>query len=304
MIFHEIYGCYYNTVAKILTEAVKGELDEDRLFKLVSENAFSESALTVIPALKNEKWQLLKSDFSTPILHSPTLPLTLAQKRWLKAVSLDPRIRLFNVDFSFLDGVTPLFTPEDYTVFDKYGDGDDYSDEHYIKIFRELLFAVKNKKKVKVAYRGTKGSFGIYEGDPYRLEYSEKDDKFRVLLHSCRKASMLRVSGIESVKIVGEAYKGNLNKIVKSEQSFTLELVNRRNALERIMFHFAHFKKEAEKLPDGRYRIRIYYDITDETELVIRVLSFGPFVEVTKPAKFRNLITERLLAQKMSDEKE
>lgn len=298
MIFHEIYGCYYNTVAKILCEALNGELTEKSLADVVKKNAFSESVLTVIPALKTEKWQLLKSDFSTPILHAPTMPLTLAQKRWLKALTLDPRIKLFDADFSFLDGVRPLFTPDDYTVFDKYSDGDDFSDENYIKIFRELLFAAENEKKVKIFYRGSKGSVGVYEGDPYKLEYSEKDDKFRVLLRSCRKGSMLRVGGIQAVNIVGDAQKCNTHDAVKSEKSFTVEVVNRRNSLERVLFHFAHFKKEAEKITDECYRIKIYYDITDETELVIRVLSFGPFVKVTAPESFKALITERLLMQK------
>ena len=83
-----------------------------------------------------------------------------------------------------------------------------------------------------------------------------------------------------------------------------MELLDHRNALERVMLHFAHFKKEAEKISDERYRIKIFYDSSDETELVIRVLSFGPFVEVTEPQNFRNLIIERLERQKNIQNKE
>jgi len=122
MLFHEIYGCYYNAVAEILHQAVNGELTEKGMQKIVTEKAFSESFLTVVPSLKDEKWQLLKKDLSTPIKHEPSMPLTDLQKRWLKAISLDPRVKLFDADFSFLDDVEPLFTPDDYTVFDKYND--------------------------------------------------------------------------------------------------------------------------------------------------------------------------------------
>ena len=92
--------------------------------------------------------------------------------------------------------------------------------------------------------------------------------------------------------------------MLESTEHITLELLDHRNALERVMLHFAHFKKEAEKISDERYRIKIFYDSSDETELVIRVLSFGPFVEVTEPKDFRNLIIERLKRQKNIQNKE
>ena len=43
MLFHEIYGCYYNAVAEILHKAVNGELTEKGMQKIVTEKAFSES---------------------------------------------------------------------------------------------------------------------------------------------------------------------------------------------------------------------------------------------------------------------
>ena len=43
MLFHEIYGCYYNAVAEILHQAVNGELTEKGMQKIVTEKAFSES---------------------------------------------------------------------------------------------------------------------------------------------------------------------------------------------------------------------------------------------------------------------
>ena len=47
MLFHEIYGCYYNAVAKILHQAVNGELTEKGMQKIVTEKAFSESFLHI-----------------------------------------------------------------------------------------------------------------------------------------------------------------------------------------------------------------------------------------------------------------
>lgn len=298
MLFHEIYGNYYNAVAAILAEAVKGDLTEKRMNEIVSEKAFAESFLTIVPALKNGKWQLLDEVLSTPLEHKPSMPLTVLQKRWLKAISLDPRIKLFDVNFDFLGDVEPLFTPNDYVVFDKYNNGDPFEDNTYIKNFGVFLWAIRNKKRLKIRYHGNKGHFILMEGDLYRLEYSEKDDKFRVLLRNCSKGTFINLSGVERCTVIGNAYDDETDVALDGETYFILELTDERNSLERVMLHFAHFKKEAERLDDNKYKVKIYYDSSDETELVIRVLSFGPLVEVVEPQCFRNLIIERLLSQK------
>ena len=139
MIFSELYSAYYNTVAAILSRITLGECSEKELQRIVTEHAFGESALTILPALKSEKWQLVRPDITTPLAHKPTMPLTTLQKRWLKAISLDSRVKLFGMEFPALDGVEPLFTPSDYYVYDKYTDGDPFEDEEYIRQFRVIL---------------------------------------------------------------------------------------------------------------------------------------------------------------------
>ena len=64
------------------------------------------------------------------------------------------------------------------------------------------------------------------------------------------------------------------------------------------MLHFAHFEKQAERAENNKYILRLKYYENDETEIVIRVLSFGPYVKVLEPQGFVNLIKERLISQK------
>ena len=201
----------------------------------------------------------------------------------------------------FSDDVEPLFTPEDYVVFDKYNNGDPFEDSRYIKNFGTVLWAIRNKMRLKIRYHGNKGRFILMEGDPYKLEYSEKDDKFRVLVRNCEKGSIVNLAGIERCSVTGDAYGDDTDTVLDGETYFILELTDERNALERVMLHFAHFRKEAERLEDNKYKVKIYYDSSDETELVIRALSFGPLVEVKEPQSFRNLIVERLISQKNID---
>ena len=59
MIFHEIYSVYYQTVAKILEEALDHPLKQDEICNIIEKYAFSESILSIESALREQKWQLL-----------------------------------------------------------------------------------------------------------------------------------------------------------------------------------------------------------------------------------------------------
>lgn len=135
MIFSEFYGAYYNTIAVILTEAVAHPVSEQEMKRIIQQHAFEESKVTIPDAIRDEKWQLIKKDGTTPIKNRPSMPLSTLQKKWLKAVSCDPRVRLFGeIKFDFPD-VEPLFLPSDVIIFDQYKDGDPYQDPAYIAKF-------------------------------------------------------------------------------------------------------------------------------------------------------------------------
>ncbi len=300
MIFSELYSAYYNTVARILSSSLSGEYTEKELQKKVTENAFSESVLTIIPSLKSGKWQLTDSSLKPIIKKEPTMPLTTLERRWLKAVSLDPRVKLFGVEFPDLSGIEPLFTPDDYKVYDKYSDGDPFESEDYIRIFRTLYSAVKEKSPVKITYENRNGKMSWARLYPVGFEYSMKEDKLRVIAKGCL-FSKLNIRRIHTcVPYTGSA-PFNGNPKAEEKKDLVLLISNERNTLERAMLHFAHFEKKAERTSYGRYILRLKYYATDESELVIRVLSFGPTVKVIGPDDFVSLIKNRLDMQKSCD---
>lgn len=299
MLFSKLYSAYYNTVAAILTAAVDHPLLDKEFREIVEKHAFGESILNISPALKEGKWQLLKRDGSTPIHNVPTMPLTLLQKRWLKAIVQDPRIQLFGEEIPGIDDVEPLFLPEDVFVFDKYSDGDDYEDEVYISNFRLILDAIRNRYPLEITLENRRGNPSYRVVMPDYLEYSEKDDKFRLIGVGSRFGSTVNLGRIISCSKYEKPFnirEGKRNQ--PRPRSVIFELTDRRNALERVLLHFAHFEKQAERLDGNRYRITIYYDKDDETEIVIRILSFGPMIKVTAPQHFIELIKQRLLDQK------
>lgn len=298
MLFHEIYGCYYNTVAKILREAVRGELSDKKMRALCDDNAFAESFLAIIPALKSQKWQLLREDNTTPIKHEPELPLTTLELRWLKAVSLDPRIALFGADMEFMRDVEPLFTPEDIVITDKYSDGDDFADPVYIRCFRTLFTAVKNGKKARITYR-TEKTERTAVTTPYLFEYSEREDKLRVWVNGGKLGSVINLSRVTAAELLDETGDIPQECPADNKEQAVLEVRNERMAVERALLHFAHYEKETELLEDGGCRIRLWYSRADRSELAVQVMSFGPFVRAVEPESFVELIQERLREQKL-----
>jgi len=299
MMFSELYSAYYNAVAAILKEAGKRPVTDADMRRITERYAFGESILTIPSALKEERWQLLKADGTTVIKNEPEMPMTILQKRWLKSILLDPRLQLFGDMGINLDDVDPLFIPDDICVFDKYLDGDDYSNDTYRENFRLILDAVRNRYPLSIEIMNGKGKPGKKVLIPEYLEYSEKDDKFRLIGAGSRFGSTINLGRIISCRPYEKPYVTDTGKRnVLRPESVILELSDERNALERVLLHFAHFEKRAERLDDHKYQVTIFFDKEDEKEMVIRILSFGPMVKVTAPQYFVELIKERLINQK------
>ena len=300
MIFNEIHGSYYKALAELLRWAVGSgqgaELGDLR--PILRKYAFAESGPAIESAITEERWQVIRADGATAVSHEPSLPLTDLEKRWLKALSLDPRARLFDLDFSFLGDTEPLFTPADYEVFDKYADGDPYEDPDYIQNFRLILSAVRDRTPLRLGITNRKGALTHLSVIPEGLEYSEKDDKFRLLTSGTRRPVTVNLGRIVYCRPFRGAFPNWGGRKRNTARSVTLLITDRRNALERVLLHFSHFEKEAEHLEGEQYRLTLRYSQEDETELVIRILSFGPLVRVVEPYSFVDLIRERLKQQK------
>ena len=143
---------------------------------------------------------------------------------------------------------------------------------------------------------------------PARLEYSVKNDKFRLLAlkpskHGRMKLELLNLSRIRRVRPVGRTLSStiDLNALIRNsyyKEPVTLRIVNRRNALERTMLHFANYEKNTTKIDEDTYECLIYYNQNMETELLIEVLSFGPMLTVIGNERFLCSLKARLRRQK------
>ena len=298
MLFSEIYSSYYNAVAKILAMAAEGTLTGKTLSEAVKEKAFDESSLVIPSALKEERWPLLTKEYETPLYEPPTMPLTTLQKQWLKALLLDPRIRLFTPGTKGLEDVEPLYTPDMLVYYDRHADGDPFQDESYIRNFRTVLSALKENKNLSIRYRGAGGRERRCLCVPIRLEYSSLNDKFRLLAEERGRLLTMNLSRILQSE-PGTVHGRRKEELPDyREEEVILELTDKRDAMRRAMIAFSDLEKETLRLDETHYQIRLWYKREDETELLIRILSFGPMLRVTEPQVLVDQIRARLRKQR------
>ncbi|MGM9528491.1 MAG: WYL domain-containing protein, partial [Phascolarctobacterium sp.] len=288
-VFSEVYGTYYNIVANILSQAVSGRLTLEQLKRIVYKEGYEESALELLPALQDESWMLLTKDFKTPLKHKPTMPLTLLQKRWLKALLLDERVRLFFTDTELaeeeraLQDVEPLYRPKQFVLFDRFVDGDDYKNARYRENVQQIMQAIKQRVAIDASYRTNKDNVIVWTNlAPMTLEYSAKDDKFRLQGMAGSRHVTLNLGKIITVEL-GDPLEKEMPQHAAPQEKLVLELVDERHTMMRALMHFSDLAKETEKQDDTHYLLTVFYDKSDETEMVYRVLSFGPTIKVREP---------------------
>ena len=324
-IFSEIYGAYFRAAASLLKKRGK-PLSESDVHEAVRKYGFRESALflpqKLIPQKDNSDWGLLRKTekgFVPITKNSPPDILTRLQKSWLKAKLSDPRFALFLDDRETellsikLKDVQPLYRPGHFRFFDRYNDGDDFKAPEYRCNFKTLLSAVKAHEAVRIDYLSGHGKSINTIVLPLKIEYSAKNDKFRVY---CRTVSNGTLRGgitinigriLNIVEPVGKYFSRTAADAASMERFFsdrrapepvTVYVKPERIAPERFLLEFANYEKRTERDPeDGSLIVKIYYNRADETELLILLLSFGAAVEILSPSEFRAQAAERVRRQ-------
>ena len=318
-IFSEIYNCYYQIISMIITQNPSLTLNE--LNFEVNKMGYEESILYLIPKLLSGEWNLFRRDGNVVVSNISSdfaVPLSNLQKSYIKAVLQDEKMCLFLDDNQIeelndlLKNIEPLWNNDTFYYYDRFINKDNYRDETYIANFRTILHAINNKQFVKIMYSSDGESRLHHYYYPHRLEYSIKNDCFRLIcveyhsLKSEKKPNIvtLNLSRMKEVSIsdhVMDVSSKFIDEQIKStyyKEPVRIIIKNERNALERTMLQFANYEKNTRKIDEDTYECLIYYNQNVETELLIEILSFGPRIKVVGNERFLGMIKERLRRQK------
>ncbi len=299
MIFHEIHNAYWRILGRLLTAAAETSVTPAELYALIREDGFAETS-AVIPEKLKAEWPLL-ADGKSVLAHTPPLLVTEAERAFLKAALADPRFTLFldEETAAALEGaladVAPLWTARDMIYYDRHADGDPFGAPRYREHFAAMVTALREKKQVEITYHPrAKGKTATHKGTVLSVEYSGKDDAFRFRFAHDDFFSTVNAAGLVAVTVTDAPAADVSDR--RKEETIVLSVEDKRNSLARALLHFSDLRKETTAV-DGRWQMMLHYDREDETEILIRILSFGPFLKILSPERMRKKLKERLIKQ-------
>lgn len=233
-----------------------------------------------------------------------TVPLTYWEIRWLKTVLNDKKISIFLSDetvnsiLSILpDDIKPIDT--DKTIcFDRY-----HPEENTLnkELYNLYLSALNNNTVIHIKH--TDGAYTNSDKDyiPEYIEYSKRDDKFRLIVKDAVTGIQSRVlcENILEISLTDKHYQSDSVCHEMEKYSVTLSFKDVKNIPDRILSEFSPWEKTCEFNSETEvYKLTIYYYKHDEPGLIVRIMSYGGNIEITdKNHSIYLNIRKRLLEQ-------
>ena len=329
MIYHRVYNNYFHAVEILVRQLLENTTHKENT---------TEKTISKLPV--NERFrELLKyfvenklSDVIDPEGHVADLepgdlseyPMTLLERRWLKSMSLDPRVKLFDIDWSGLDNVEPLYNPDDIVYFDQQNTSDPWTNDTYIQNFRMILDALQNGKQLAISWINRAGILDQAKCWPDIIEYDRYEDKMRLMARVEENLIAIVLGRIQSCdycnvadnyetavhtdrRLPDEAHldemqdaREQLRKSIDVEiPVLSVRITDEFQALERTLALFGHYqKKDFCRIKSKQYRLEIYLDPYDEIDDIIdNILYLGPCVELLGPQNMVDALKARFAQQ-------
>ena len=179
--------------------------------------------------------------------------------------------------------------------------------EEYIKKFRILYKAIEEKKSLTIVYTNIKDETHTDKCVPLKLEYSQKNDKFRLIAIRYRNGKKdLNAYNLKRIKeITVEADRAedeNINPYSKEycDEPIVVFIQRVRGAMYRFMIEFSSYKKESyiySEEGDSCVVDYLYYHTEEKEEIVNKILSFGSLINCPYPKSFQKDIKARINKQ-------
>ena len=333
MIYHRIYNQYFHAVEMLVRRLLhspksKDNATERAISKLPIHDRFRKLLRVFVETHLHD---IIHSNGDMPYLADDVLadyPMSLPERRWLKAVSLDPRVQLFDVDWSGLDGVEPMYEPDDIFYFDQQNTSDPWSDPTYIRNFRRILEAFHQGRQLFISWINRNGDLDHAVCTPELLEYDRYEDKMRLMARADDRLIAIVLGRVQSCEYCDDenddATELHTDRILPEENHLqamqeardsvrrdedavmpvlALRITDVHQVLERTLAIFGHYQKKDFVCEEGnRYDLEIYLDPYDEPDdIVDAVLSLGPYVELLGPQDFVASLESRFAQQSWDD---
>ena len=180
----------------------------------------------------------------------------------------DSRFPLFFTDMQLkeleelLSNIPPLYRTSDFCLFDQYGDHDPFSSVMYREHMHTILEAITTHCTLSVSYLSRKGNILTRPWFPCRLEYGQRDGKFRLYGITASQKGRKRIDVLNVARILS-IHKADpipfpsvdVDQLLDHSlcnNPLVLEITTERNALERrthaSLFLLSEKSREAEQI--------------------------------------------------------
>lgn len=255
-----------------------------------------------------------KVRFRTPALDYlyDFLPITKVEVRWLLTILEDPLAPIFlsSEEIQAIKdtlNIAPFqikkFKIDSINYFDRYrlenrsisgrkhiAQEGRVSDKDLVNI-HIIYEAIKHEYKVHIFFKNWEGMELDVICAPARIEYSRRDDTFRIWYVE-EFESQIRIINVPRIMDVQELPDEDFN--LEEQRKILDELVEEtvtnvkieyyqgdRNLPDRILTEFSVWKKKCVyDVSSGKYTMTLYYSKLDEKEILIRLLSYGPYIRI------------------------
>lgn len=323
-LFHEYKNKYFHLVFKILNLAWDG-LEKEEILKIIDEEEYEEKVIDkefktfegmILNEYEDEKLNLLKEEnnkYYTVLNNRNPVPVKVRfsklEKMWLKGMLEDKRVQgllgkeiLDKLQKSMIDVCEGSNEVIEFT--NKNKSDFEYDFKKLNRDFFTILKAIKEEKTV--IYTNVDREGNEYKDKlalPLRIEYSLKDDKFRVSMYSIedKRSILVNMHTLKEINISEEKCKFTREELIKKmkenkycEEPITIVLKDVRGAMERCFMSFSSFERSSRALGENNYEIDIYYYCFQEYDVISKIISLGPYVIVKKPKRIRERTIERI----------
>lgn len=313
--FNRIYSAYYKIALKTIKAINKGKIttQDDLLsyidsFKILKGKTSSKSKKYQTDFLNSsaDLFHTKNGKLCTPFMNIPEdfmFPLTTIEISFLKTIINDDKCKLilgkaFNslkaeLDKPAYNEIYPYFNKGNYVIFDQYINGDKTSitEKYYQENFNQILNAIKAKTPLSFKYSEdeiSKTKISI----PEKIEYSQKEDRFKVVLNS--KNRPLDIQNIHNCSNTD----GALSPAKEKEILTCVVAVNvpkdKKFIRDRLFREFSPFERDCEKVDETGHILSFKFEKGDFKEIAYRLLQFGPYVYCSEPECVRERIKEKV----------
>lgn len=333
LLFNEIFGIAFNKLGETLLSLIKqGKLSHEFIKELKSDYAqyflsdqFSEvtqwdtedkrleQADGFIRAFITHQGDQINSIFSLIDEHCidnpmDLLPLTSIETQWICNVLSHPLAKCFLSDSEIacvLDrlGEIDLFDVNSVVLHDQYiGVDNFYQTPNFGETIKNIIMAIRENRMIKIKYQSQYGRQSNYVCAPVYIEYSKRDNRIRI--RAVSKSDVVKTFNLErilDVAVMEDFFDKDAsqqvveNDIKENERELVIFFNETKNVPDRILTEFSCFKKKCIKWGSERYRMTLYYDKEDTREILVRLLSYGPLINVfDDTGDVRHELIERL----------